>query len=103
MASYCKGVTKIKGVERLKHKESDRATVLKKEFKKVGIKIEIDKDFMYIHGGDIKSAKVHSNNDHRIAMAMAVVALSGNGEIEIENSESINKSYPDFYSEILEL
>lgn len=100
LASYCTGVSEIKGVSRLKHKESDRATVLKNEFEKIGLKIENIGDIMYIYGGKIKGGKIHSNNDHRIAMAGAVVALSAENPIEIENHESVNKSYPGFFNDL---
>jgi len=100
LASYCKGTTKIKGVSRLKHKESDRATVLQKEFGKLGIEITIDGDYLVIKGGKISGGEIHANNDHRIAMAGAVAALNAEGPITIENAECVAKSYPAFYEDI---
>jgi len=43
---------------------------------------------------------VHSHHDHRIAMACAVAALGGEGEVIIEEAEAINKSYPEFYQHL---
>lgn len=103
LASHCKGVTKIKGVSRLKHKESDRASVLKNEFEKIGTNISIDGDYMYVTGGTVTGGTLHANNDHRIAMAAAVAALSSQNPIEIENAECIAKSYPGFYNDLLAL
>ncbi|WP_295118117.1 3-phosphoshikimate 1-carboxyvinyltransferase [uncultured Chitinophaga sp.] len=104
LAANCKGVTKILGVSRLAHKESDRGLTLQDEFGKMGIKIDLDGDVMYVHGGTgIKGAAVHSRNDHRIAMACAVAALTADGEVEIENAEAINKSYPEFFDHIAQL
>lgn len=101
LAANCKGKTTIHGVSRLAHKESDRGITLQEEFGKMGIKIDLEGDVMYVHGGTgIKGAAVHSRNDHRIAMACAVAALTANGEVEIENAEAINKSYPEFYDHI---
>ena len=40
LAAYCKGETKIKGVSRLKHKESNRAVTLQDEFDKMGVRID---------------------------------------------------------------
>ena len=51
LAAYCKGESKIKGVSRLKHKESNRAITLQEEFGKMGVKIELNDDVMMIHGG----------------------------------------------------
>ena len=42
LAAYCKGTTRIKGVSRLAHKESDRATTLQDEFDKMGVAIDIN-------------------------------------------------------------
>ena len=52
LAAYCKGETKIKGVSRLTHKESNRALTLQEEFGKMGVKIELNDDIMIIHGGN---------------------------------------------------
>jgi len=101
LAAYCKGETKIKGVRRLKHKESNRAVSLQDEFDLMGVKIEIEDDIMIIHGGGIvKGADVHSHHDHRIAMACAVAALGANSETVIEESQAVKKSYPDFYFDL---
>ena len=42
--------------------------------------------------------RIKTYNDHRVAMAMAVVGLTR--EIEIENPEVVNKSYPGFWEEM---
>jgi 3-phosphoshikimate 1-carboxyvinyltransferase len=101
LAAYCKGETKITGVRRLKHKESNRAVTLQDEFDLMGVKIDLDDDIMIIHGGGIvKGADVHSHHDHRIAMACAVAALGANSETVIEESQAVKKSYPDFYFDL---
>jgi 3-phosphoshikimate 1-carboxyvinyltransferase len=110
LAAYCKGETKIKGVSRLIHKESNRAATLQQEFGKMGVKIELNDDTMLIHGnppdegrGGLKGAKVHSHHDHRIAMACAVAALKAGGETVIEEAQAVKKSYPDFYTDLKSL
>jgi 3-phosphoshikimate 1-carboxyvinyltransferase len=101
LAANCNGTTKIKGVSRLAHKESDRGLTLQAEFGKMGIKIDLQGDIMLVHGGTgIKGAHVHSHNDHRIAMACAVAALTADGPVIIDNAEAINKSYPEFYDHL---
>lgn len=98
LASVCAGVTKIKGVSRLAHKESDRGLTLQTEFAKMGVQIQLQGDEMHIHGGAlIQSTTVFSQHDHRIAMACGVAALVANGPIEITEAEAINKSYTDFF------
>ncbi len=104
LAANCKGITVIKGVSRLAHKESDRGLTLQQEFGKMGIRIDLDGDLMHVHGGTgIKGARVSSHNDHRIAMACAVAALTADGPVIIDDAEAINKSYPEFYDHLQQL
>jgi len=104
LASVCNGITKIKGVSRLVHKESDRGLTLQTEFAKMGVQIDLVGDEMLIHGGAlIQSTTVFSQHDHRIAMACGVAALVANGPIEITEAEAINKSYTDFFIHLQEL
>lgn len=104
LAAYCKGDTTIKGVNRLTHKESNRALTLQDEFDKMGVTIDLQDDYMVIHGGEIvKGADVHSHHDHRIAMACAVAGLKADSEMVIEEAQAVKKSYPDFYNDLKKL
>ena len=98
LAAAAKGISEITGARRLLHKESNRAKVLQGEFKKLGLEIEVLDDSMKIHGtGQLNGGTVRSHNDHRIAMAGAVAAYLTNLGITIEESESVEKSYPEFW------
>jgi 3-phosphoshikimate 1-carboxyvinyltransferase len=104
LAAYCQGETTIKGVSRLAHKESNRALTLQDEFDKMGVYIELDDDIMTIVGtGKVKGADVHSQHDHRIAMACAVAALRADSETVIEEAQAVKKSYPEFYDDLKKL
>jgi 3-phosphoshikimate 1-carboxyvinyltransferase len=104
LAAYCNGETRIRGVNRLTHKESNRAISLQEEFQKMGVKIVADDDVMIVHGGKgVKGGGVHSHYDHRIAMACAVTALKANGETVIDEADAVKKSYPDFYDDLKKL
>ena len=100
LASYCKGITKLKGASRLVHKESDRASALSEEFGKMNIKIEINDDYLIITGGKVKGARINSHDDHRIAMAAAVAALGASDTVHIKDSHCIAKSYPGFFDDL---
>jgi 3-phosphoshikimate 1-carboxyvinyltransferase len=100
LAAYCNGVSRIKGVTRLIHKESNRAEALRQEFGKLKISIDIDGDVMSITGGKPEGAKVESHEDHRIAMALAVAALKATGRVYIRDSQCVGKSYPDFFDDL---
>jgi 3-phosphoshikimate 1-carboxyvinyltransferase len=104
LAAHCEGTSVIEGTGRLTHKESNRALTLQEEFGKTGVKIMLQGDLMIIEGNSaIRSTTVSSHNDHRIAMAMAIAALNGDGAMIIEGAESVNKSYPQFWEHIRQL
>lgn len=101
LAAYCKGKTVIEGVNRLTHKESNRALTLQDEFGKMGVQIDLQDNLMIVHGGNgVNGAIVHSRHDHRIAMACAVAALKANGNTTIEEAGAVGKSYPNFFEHI---
>lgn len=103
-ASYCKGLSTIKGVNRLLQKESNRAESIYTEFVSLGADISIKDDIMYINGVDedgklpLKGGNVHSHNDHRIAMSIIVASLFVEGEITLNEVRCIDKSFPSFLS-----
>lgn len=106
LAANCKGITKIRGLRRLKHKESDRGVTLKEEFDKLSTPIDLNDDEMLVHGNGgvfVKNHTMNSHNDHRIAMAVAVACLNADFDVEIRNAEAVNKSYPDFYQHMQKL
>ena len=100
LASYCEGISTIKGVSRLIYKESDRAKALQEEFSKMGIKIEINDDLMFVIGGKPQGARVESHDDHRIAMAIAVASLGATAKVSIRDSQCVAKSYPGFFDDL---
>lgn len=89
----------ISGLSTLKVKETDRLVALQNELQKIGCKTEITQD-------SIKSIAFHepdehivikTYNDHRMAMSFAPFALIK--DLEIENPEVVEKSYPDFWKD----
>jgi 3-phosphoshikimate 1-carboxyvinyltransferase len=106
LAAHCKGITRIRGLRRLKHKESDRGLTLKEEFDKLSTKIDLNDDEMLIHGNSgvfVKNHVLNSHHDHRIAMACAVAACAADFDVQIRHAEAVNKSYPDFWQHIKSL
>ena len=109
LASYCKGVSTVKGVNRLLQKESNRAESIFTEFVSLGADISINDDVMYINGiGDdgmprLKGGNVHSHNDHRIAMSVIVTSLFAEGEITLDEVKCIDKSFPTFLNRFNEI
>lgn len=104
LATLGHGVSTIKGLHRLFHKESNRAETISEEFSKLGAKITLDtqNDLMIIEAlKELKGGTVSSREDHRIAMALAVLGLGAKEKITIENADTVSKSFPSFF-ELLE-
>ena len=97
LSSYCRGISRIKGVSRLAHKESDRSKAIIQVLNELHINAYVEGDSMFIEGGDVRGTGVSSHNDHRIVMMEAVMALGCRGEVGITGAEAVSKSYPEFF------
>ncbi|MBR6423780.1 MAG: 3-phosphoshikimate 1-carboxyvinyltransferase [Bacteroidales bacterium] len=104
VAVFAGGQSKIVGIRRLRNKESDRAATFAEEFRKLGVKVTVLDDEMYINGREnrrLPGADCSSHGDHRLAMALSVAALMADGPVRIDDTACIDKSFPGFL-EILE-
>lgn len=97
LAAYCNGTSRIAGVGRLEHKESNRALAIIDVLGSLNIRARVEGDELLVAGGEVRGAAVDSHNDHRIAMMAAVMALGGMGEVTINGAEAVNKSFPGFF------
>lgn len=96
---YASGKTVITGAQRLRYKESDRIESIVYNLKKLGAYVEETDDGMGILGSPLHAANMKGFNDHRIVMAMTVAATGVDGVSTIDDAQSINKSYPDFFND----
>ncbi len=104
LAANCEGTSTLYGTERLLHKESNRAVTLAEEYAKAGIEVDIDEqNIMRVRGGKIHGCTADSHGDHRIAMSMAIAALTADAPITIEGAECVAKSYPSFFDDLEQL
>ena len=104
MACFAKGTTIIRDAAELKVKESDRIAVMVDNLSRMGAHITATDDGMIIEGGyPLHGAIIDSHLDHRIAMSFAVAALAAEGETEIRDAECVKISYPNFYTDLLNL
>lgn len=98
MGLFAEGETKIYNAGRLRVKESDRIASMESEIRKMGGKIRVEGDTIYLEQSSLSpSAMLVSHNDHRIAMAMSVAAVASGLTVTLAEAESVNKSYPDFF------
>ena len=99
--TQAKGISRLINISRLRIKESDRLSSISGELKKMGADIMVDKDSLIIKGKTKLSGSVlESHNDHRIAMALTVAALSASGDSIISGMECVKKSYPMFLDDM---
>lgn len=104
LAICSNGTSIIKGVNRLIHKESNRSEALQQEFSKLGVTITVVGDEMHVTGTNIiKGADVSAHNDHRIAMALAILATRSDEVINIHQATAVTKSYPEFWDHLNQL
>ena len=96
------GKTIIRNAEELRVKESDRISSICAGLRAFGVNVEEKKDGMIISGGSaiMGGGEVDSIGDHRIAMAMSVLALFGTGPVTIGNTACVATSYPGFWDEL---
>ncbi len=98
-AAYKNG-GKFTNTRRLRVKESDRANVMAEELKKFGANVKVYENSVEIEKTQLKPPIVPlcGHNDHRIVMALSVLAVVFGAEID--GAEAVNKSYPDFFRDI---
>ena len=95
-AAYKNG-GKFINTRRLRVKESDRANVMAEELKKFGANVKVYENSVEIEKTQLKPPIVPlcGHNDHRIVMALSVLAAVFGAEID--GAEAVNKSYTDFF------
>ena len=106
LAAFCPGTSRIRGVERLRHKETDRAAAIESMLTQMGVPVQIDEDEMTIEGlalpqrlltGKLlKGGKYTSHGDHRMVMALKVASLGADSPVDIDDTACVAKSFPGF-------
>lgn len=91
--------TKLTGLETLYLKETNRVRALKNELEKLGLAVEISDGSLSFKGTiGVETIKIATYNDHRMAMAGAL--LGCRLVVEIEQAEVVSKSYPSFWTDL---
>lgn len=104
LAALCEGESRIKGIHRLLHKESNRIESVTDMLMNLGVFFSIEDDELVIEGTDIfEYATIDAYNDHRIVMAAAIAALRAKDDIHIIGAEAVNKSFPEFFNSLSSL
>ncbi len=124
VACKAKGITIIRNAGRLRLKETDRLKTVRDALRALGADIREIKDGLIVTGlisddaGNakeksavkqkridfvLKGGKVNSFGDHRITMMCAIAASTALAPVQIDNAESVTKSYPGFFDDLVAL
>ena len=96
--AFASGRLEVTGAGELRHKETDRIAALARGLKAMGAHVEEQADGLAVAGGaPLHGARVDSEDDHRIAMALSIAALGARGATEVERGECVAVSFPSFY------
>lgn len=95
------GESRISGLHRLRHKESNRLQSVIEMLRQGWISFSVLGDEIRIPGGQtFFSGIVSSFNDHRIVMAATLAAIRADGPVHITGAEAVKKSYPAFFEDL---
>jgi 3-phosphoshikimate 1-carboxyvinyltransferase len=90
----------IVNVKHARLKETDRIAILSRELPKIGINVEEKEDGLILESsGNLKSAELNSENDHRLFMAFCI-AGTYIGDCVVTDPKSVEVSYPSFIQEM---
>ena len=103
-AALAQGRTVVTGAEELRVKETDRIHAMAAELTKLNVPIQETPDGFILDGGAaVKGGTCMSHGDHRVAMALAIAALTGDAPTTILDTGCIATSFPHFHDNLLEL
>lgn len=99
VALFAQGATVIRGVEHIRHKETDRLAAVATELRKLGAAVDERRDGLVIESKSLRSAAIDTYNDHRMAMSFALAGLKVPGVV-IRNPSCVDKTYPEFFADL---
>ncbi len=95
-ALFAGGTTRITGVGFIRNKESDRLGDLAEEIRRGGGQVTVDADGLSIEPSRLGAATYATHDDHRLAMALSLVSLSG-VDVNLDDAAVVTKSWPDYF------
>lgn len=101
LAAHAQGETRVSGAAELRAKESDRIRAVCDNLRALRVDVDERPDGFSVRGSDAPLAgRVRSFDDHRIAMAFAVLGTRPGSRIEVDDLDIAAISYPGFASEL---
>lgn len=103
-AACATGTTVIRDAQELRVKESDRLAAISRELGKLGVRVRELPDGLEITGPTIwRSADVESQDDHRMAMTLALASLLAPRPVRVGGTRATETSYPGFWEDLARL
>ena len=100
VALFARGITRIRNVGHIRHKETDRIAAIAAELRKLGATVDEQHDGLVIIPPDrIQPARIATYDDHRMAMAFALAGLKVEG-VTILEPGCVAKTYPGFWEDL---
>lgn len=102
VALFADGVTRIRNVGHIRHKETDRVAAVAAELRKLGADVDEKPDGLLIippAPGGLKPAAIKTYDDHRMAMSFALAGLKVPG-VTILDPGCVAKTYPGFWDDL---
>lgn len=96
IAPFADSDTYIRNIGHIRLQESDRIKAIVTELRKLGINVEEEEDAIKIHHGLPHAATVDTYDDHRMAMAFALIGLKVDG-IVIDNYMCCRKTFENYF------
>ena len=100
MAAVSDGITRIRGAQELRVKESDRIAVMARGLESMGVRLTQYRDGMDIEGSAIRGGRVDGAGDHRCAMSFCILGQLADSDLEVSGCGNINTSYPGFKQDL---
>ena len=102
VALFARTPTRIRGVAHLRLKETDRLRALAREITRLGGSCRETADGLLIRPRPLRGASVRTYDDHRMAMALALVGLRVPG-VRIQDPACVRKSFPGYFTRLFAL
>ena len=99
VAPFARTPTRIRGIGFIRGKETDRIGAVVRELRRAGVDAQEEPDGLVIHPGQPEPCRIETYDDHRMAMAFAVLGLRTPG-LKIADPDCVQKTYPDYFEDL---
>ncbi|MBC7808432.1 MAG: 3-phosphoshikimate 1-carboxyvinyltransferase [Akkermansiaceae bacterium] len=101
IAPFADSPTVLENIAHIRHKETDRIAATVTELRRLGVRVDEREDGFTIYPCDkiTPTAPVRTYDDHRMAMAFALIGLRVPG-VQIADPSCVNKTFPDYFARL---